>query len=279
MLIELEIVTPAKAEKWLNSNTNNRKLRPGVAERYAADMLTGLWTTCPTPISFYEDGSVADGQHRLFAIVESGCSIKFPIARGLKRTDGLNIDTGLGRSLVDNAHISGKDKSLSTEMISVARAIQDGEPPNGTRTRSNASRLELVQTHRECIDWVIAKGPRGKLVRNSLILGAMARAYRTEPNTERLARFAVVLSTGFYDSKDETAAIALRTYLLQRGATASISANWRDTFLKTQHAIWMFMRGRSMTVTKTIGTEDYPLEIPHGVIARRKTNQLKKAAA
>lgn len=31
----MEDVTPVKAEKWLNQNRGNRKLREGVVERYA----------------------------------------------------------------------------------------------------------------------------------------------------------------------------------------------------------------------------------------------------
>ena len=30
-------IDPAKAEKYLNSNTGNRTMRPGLAEKYAAD--------------------------------------------------------------------------------------------------------------------------------------------------------------------------------------------------------------------------------------------------
>ena len=56
---------------------------------------------CPEPIAFYDDGDLADGQHRLWAIVDSGMPIEFPIARGLSRADGLNINTGLGRSLAE----------------------------------------------------------------------------------------------------------------------------------------------------------------------------------
>lgn len=72
MQLTVEKITPKIAEAWLNANTCNRKLRDGIVERYAADMTAGKWTECPEPISFYVDGDLADGQHRLFAITESG---------------------------------------------------------------------------------------------------------------------------------------------------------------------------------------------------------------
>jgi hypothetical protein len=91
--MKLESITPKKAEHYLNRNTSNRKLREGVVERYASDMAGGRWTKCAAPIVFYEDGEIADGQHRLFAIIESGKSQKFFVMRDLPRDAGLNIDT------------------------------------------------------------------------------------------------------------------------------------------------------------------------------------------
>lgn len=97
MNIVLETVTPKLAEAWINANKSNRKLREGLVEKYACDMRAGKWTQCPEPISFYADGDLADGQHRLFAIIESDTTQEFPIARGLSREAGLNINTGAGR--------------------------------------------------------------------------------------------------------------------------------------------------------------------------------------
>lgn len=264
MEICIENVTPTKAANWLNSNRSNRKLRDGVAEKYADDMRCGRWTTCPTPISFYVDGEVADGQHRLWAIVESGCAQRFPVARGLQRVDGLNIDTGLGRSLLDNARISGADSDLSNELIAVCRGIADGVHSNtatsGSKNqRSNAERLEIVAAHREAGHWACANGPRGRPVRNGIVLSAIGRAWYMEADKERLRRFSDVLTSGLYDGDGETAAIALRNYLMTKPALTS-AALWRDTFLKAQNAIHYFMRGKRLTVIKGTQDEAYPLK-------------------
>ena len=126
MHITVEDIGPKKAEAWLNTNKSNRRMRDGVAERYAEDMRGGRWTACPEHISFYQDGDLADGQHRLWAIVDSGCTVEFPVARGLSRADGLNINTGLARNVIDNARISGADDGLSRTLISAANAIHHG---------------------------------------------------------------------------------------------------------------------------------------------------------
>lgn len=264
MEIKIENVSPAKAENWLNVNKSNRKMRDGVAERYASDMRSGRWTVCPTPIAFYEDGDLADGQHRLWAIVESGTTQSFPIARGLSREDGLNIDTGLGRSLVDNARISKSGDNLTNELIAVCRSIADGSHANdatggGQRVRSNAAKLELVAAHQEAGRWVCANGPRGRTLRSAIVMAAMGRAWYVEDDRDRLRRFADVITSGLYDGEGETAAVALRNYLLTKPALNS-QALWRDTFLKSQNAIYYFMRGKRLTVIKGTSEEMYPLK-------------------
>lgn len=259
MDIKIEIVTPAKAEGWLNMNKNNRKMRDGVAEKYAHDMKAGKWTTCPEPIAFYEDGDLADGQHRLWAIVDSGVSISFPIARGLSRTDGLNINTGLTRSLVDNGRISGRDAGLSNELISVARAIAQGNQGSNTKSLSSADKLDMVGEHRDAATWALANGPRGRGLRNAVINAAVARAWYWESDLDRLKRFCDVFTSGFGDGDTESAAIALRNYFLTKKGLLS-TALWADTFFKAQNAIQYFMKGKRLTVIKTMTEEAYPLK-------------------
>lgn len=269
MDIRLETITPEKAETWLNLNKNNRKLRDGVAERYADDMKHGRWTTCPEPISFYADGDLADGQHRLFAIIESGTTQTFPVAHGLDRVDGLNINTGLTRSVVDNARISGLDSGLSNELISVARAVELGvASARGGKPLSNAEKLEMVAKHREACTWAIANGPHGRGLRNAAILAALARAWYYEEDIDRLKRFSDVFSSGFADGNDESSAIALRNYFLQKPALLT-TALWSDTFFKAMNAISYFMRGRKLTIIKGVNDEAYPL---------KKQRKVRKAA-
>jgi hypothetical protein len=259
MDIRIETVTPQKAEIWLNVNKNNRKMRDGVAEKYADDMRNGRWTNCPTPIAFYDDGDLADGQHRLWAILESGAPQTFPIARGLSRADGLNIDIGLTRSLVDNARISGTDSGLSNELLSIARGVAQGHSGSSRHPLSNAARLQIVSDHRDACTWAVANGPRGKGLRNAMIMAAIARAWYWEQDKDRLKRFCDVFSSGFADGDSESAAVALRNYFLTKKALGS-TALWTDTFMKAQNAISYFMKAKKLTVIKAIDEEAYPLK-------------------
>lgn len=258
----LENVTPNKAEKWLNSNNLNRTLRPGVAEKYAEDMKAGQWTQCTAPIVFYEDGNLADGQHRLWAVVESGTTQKFIIVRDLPREAGLNIDIGLGRTLVDNARISGANDSLSHILLAVTRAVAQGVKQSATRRNySGAQRLAMVDEHGEASRWAIANGPKTRVYRQSVVLAAVARAYYHEEDKVRLAQFAKILDSGFMEGEGDSAAIALRNYIIVNGTGIGRAETWKDTFFKVQNTISYFMRRRKLTVIKSVKEEAYPLPV------------------
>jgi len=256
-----ELVTPAKAEKWLNLNKNNRALREGVGEKYAADMKAGRWTECAAPICFYEDGNLADGQHRLFGVVESGMSVWFDIKRGMTREDGLNIDTGQTRNVVDNGRISGIDPDLSMKLISVCLAVHSGDRnggrmANGATPLSDSQKLEVVHRYRECATWALSHGPRGRGLNSAFVYAAIARAYLAGVDREKLARFGEVLNKGFSNGDHESAAVCMRNHLT---STTPSATEWREYFLKVQNSIEAFLAGRKRTVIKCVSEEAYPL--------------------
>lgn len=261
MDIVVESVTPKKAIAWLNLNTSNRRLRNGVVEKYTRDMKNGDWTNCVAPISFYQDGEVADGQHRLWAIIDSGTTQRFIIVRGLNREDGINIDTGLNRDLSDSANISGVDKGLSRLLLVASKAIATGV---GTSDRgiSNTERLMWATKYREAANFCNSHVPRVKYMATGAMLGAIGRAYLHEGDKERLKRFASILKSGFVENEDETAAVAMRNYLLAKGITATSGLNWNETFNKAQNAIWLFMRRKVTRIVRTTEQERYPLIEP-----------------
>lgn len=289
--MDLELITPKIAEKYLNTNKSNRHLTEGHAEKMAADMTAGKWTSCYAPIIFYEDGDLGDGQHRLWAIAMSGVAQRFIVIRGVSREAGLNFDTGKVRTLVDNARISGADRELSNSLVATARAVEIGNrvavKKGGSQSRalSISEQVEIVAKHREAAGWAVSHGPNGRFLRNAVVLGAIARAWYHEADKERLARFSEVLSKGFAENMGESAAIALRNYLQTKGQTATVGTEWRLTFMKTQNAIRYFMLGRQLTAIKVISDEAYPAP-GHGqarssrqMTAEKRRNQRARASA
>lgn len=257
-----ELITPKLAEKYLNANTNNRPLREGHAEKMAHDMLADAWTFCDVSIKFYDDGSLADGQHRLWAIVTSGKAQRFRVVRGLTKAEAVNIDTGAIRNPVDVMRIQGLDMAMTNAIMAIARGIEDGAASNTGPARSMSEVLVIAAKHKDAAHWAFKHGPRGRGMKNAAVHAAMGRAYYVEREKERLAHFGVVVTKGFTETNEDSAAIAMRNYLImkqQQHISVSKAAMWRDTFIKTQNAIYNFMRHKPLSIIKTIPDESYPL--------------------
>jgi hypothetical protein len=100
--IRPERIGPDLATEYLDTNTANwRKPSPAAVKRLAADMLADRWVEDTGTIDFTEDGKLADGQHRLMAVVESGRTIKFMVRRNVPLEVIEHIDMGRKRHLAD----------------------------------------------------------------------------------------------------------------------------------------------------------------------------------
>lgn len=103
--VTIDFIEPSDAEFLLQGNVNNyRKIKPKVVRKYSADMLAGRWGFDGTPITITEEGVLSNGQHRLSAVVESGCGQWFLVVRGLQPgSEALAYtDTGCKRNLPDH---------------------------------------------------------------------------------------------------------------------------------------------------------------------------------
>ena len=103
----IEIVTPEKAQEYLKRNTMNfRTISLSVVDAYARDMMAGKWELNGEPIQFNEDGVLLNGQHRLKAIIRSGCSIPMMIVEGIANNVSM-YDSGTIRSAASYASFNG----------------------------------------------------------------------------------------------------------------------------------------------------------------------------
>jgi hypothetical protein len=219
-------------------------------------MAHGRWTENPEPMMFYDDGSLADGQHRLFAIVLSDTTQQMYVIRGVDKANALNINTGSTRSLQDNLRIATGEK-VSKTSIGMVKVLAYGSQATGfTRRMTNAERQELLGRFRPHVEWVNAHRPTKLRVSNAIVAAAIARAHMHEKDLDRLGEFCTVLGTGMPQGSQDSACIAIRNYLFEHSSYRQES---RDMFLKCMNAIRYFMRRKPLTVIKTVKEEAYPL--------------------
>lgn len=98
MRAEVVEINPELAEDWLKLNFNNRPVRKAKLNSYVKDVRNGNFFTTNQSIGFFEDGSLADGQHRLLAIVEANVAVKSLVVWGLQKEAAPHIDTGGART-------------------------------------------------------------------------------------------------------------------------------------------------------------------------------------
>ena len=108
-------ITPEVAARYLKRNVDNyRKLSKRKVQMYAEEMKAGKWQLNGEAIVFDSTGRLKNGQHRLEAILMSGCTIEMAVIEGVD--DDVTIyDVGMTRSLVNIAQASGCDDITKTE--------------------------------------------------------------------------------------------------------------------------------------------------------------------
>lgn len=182
-------VTPQLAVEWLGKNTSNRPLSHARIRQYVKDIIDGNFGLTGEAIRFFEDGSLADGQHRLTAIVKACKPITTLVVFGLDRKVSSYIDTGKSRTAGDVlCMFSGVGDADSKALATAIRMIYSHDNGrhyvgstggqsggNGAMTnreiqdyyRENEEplmdALEWVRNHGKCVNAVIPRAAQTAL--------------------------------------------------------------------------------------------------------------------
>jgi hypothetical protein len=153
-------VTPELAEKWLRSNKSNRKLRKGVVEQYAADMIAGRWHLVGDSIKFDDDvdnypGNLLDGQHRLQAIVSSGTVQPMMVITGLTPDSQKYMDSGIKRNAGDQFDMDGR--RYGVRLAAATREILriEDQQMHRKQSYSNAAVVDFFRANQAILDAVL----------------------------------------------------------------------------------------------------------------------------
>lgn len=95
-------VTPEVAKFFLMHNPNNRSVKPQYVTKLKGIIERGEFTFNAESISFNSKGHLANGQHRLWACVESGMPISVLLVTGVEPDAQQTMDSGVNRTLRDH---------------------------------------------------------------------------------------------------------------------------------------------------------------------------------
>lgn len=227
------IVTPDLAKEWLDTrNINNRSISPSKVTQYAKDMQQGNWALTHQGVAFYEDGTLADGQHRLAACVKTGIALETQISYGVVRLAGFGIDCHRARSTRDQIRISNLSDWVGTMEQAIAKLLGK---LNGYAFRSMSVHeiVAFCDDNREAIE-VSVSAIKSKMKNISIapVYAAMACA-QPHVGTETINRFGKVLITGVpMDLEVDVPILRLRDRLMSFNREFSNSEQARQNAIK-----------------------------------------------
>ena len=119
--IESLLVGPDLAETILKGNEGNRPIRETRVEAYSRAMKAGDWTLTDSMICVSPEGKLLNGQHRLKAIIESGCMVPMTIYWDCPESAYGHMDAGAKRSASD--YLSHCGVQNTTQIAALLRLI------------------------------------------------------------------------------------------------------------------------------------------------------------
>ena len=273
--VEFLDVTPAQAREWMvKHNRGNRKMRESTVSSYARDMRNGDWILNHQGLAFNEEGVLVDGQHRLAAVVESGCTVPFMVSTGWpaaekKRTRLMDtVDRGAARSIADILglqHQIEHPRFVVMTAACLARACL--EKPERLKKVSTSNVLGVLEAFRDGIRFAVANRPTSRGLRQAHVLAGLALAYR--PHPKEVPMFLQQLITGAGLEADNPI-LPLRNWLLSgdamRAQFTKTSAVRAVTEVVNHLHLWM-TGGKSTKLMAGAQGLDYFKQLQPGPVA------------
>ena len=139
---------PLLAGRILAGNAEERQRPISVVQKYADGMRNDLWQTTQRIALEEKDGSLCDGQHRLTAVIQSGCSVWMPRSALHGRRATSSFDIGRKRTAGDAlSSPAPRPGGNGKTAAAVASALKRGADMT-THSPSSAVIVAVYETHR-----------------------------------------------------------------------------------------------------------------------------------
>lgn len=139
-------VYPDLARYLITMNVeHNRRLNQNAIVKYGSDMLADRWVFTPELLVFTADGKLADGQHRLSAVAESGTTVHMLATFGWPIEVIYALDRGRGRTNGDGFTMRGiPSASRAASIVNLVNKYDTVRGGSPTRQFSGLGTLSTV---------------------------------------------------------------------------------------------------------------------------------------
>jgi len=171
-------VTPELARQWLTYNRINRPARPAVLRQYVRQIESGLWKRTHQGVAFTREGVLLDGQHRLFAIIQTGKTMTMLVFINEPVENYEFIDCGCNRSNLDIIRMSTRDNTLVLMHTQTLKAMLAGRCCKSNGKYSSAELGELYRRYAAAVNFAVDQlgDYQNKQVNDPTVRGVIARA-------------------------------------------------------------------------------------------------------
>lgn len=249
------LITPEWSSWALETyNKHNRKRVERVVERYSDEIRANTFRLTHQGIAFSsEPTALIDGQHRLFAIVETGIAIPLRIFTEQDQENQLVVDDHKIRSVADAFTLSGL--AVSNQEVAIANAFRAGPSPSTTKGRMSKSQMrDFVSEHIDAIRFALSCRTCKVRGLSAPVLAVAARAYY-HADVNRIRQFFRPVCDGvaIKDDSSINTPLALRRYLTETSSGATGSSAKSELYRKTQRMLRAYLDEEELL--KCIGTD------------------------
>lgn len=257
MNTEIRTITPQDAKDLLLTNSSNRRVRKRLVDKICRDIKSGAWRLTHQGIAIYDDGTLADGQHRLEAIAASGIPCQIMVTYGVPKDEAtiLAVDSGRSRTVVDSSNISGV--TLSHNQVALSKYIEFGIGAQVSLTHYEL--VEVCKKHSDLVDMANRIcNSYNKGVGSAAVKLAFIRAHTLGVPEYFLSKCYEAIKTGVYDGEIfGNVARLYRVYLSTRWCNRT---EGEDAYHFTVNALLSTYEGKKLArLSKARKTGDFSL--------------------
>lgn len=258
----VETITPELAKEYLKSNIeNNRRINRNRVLVYAKDMASGAWQLNGEGIRFNENGELIDGQHRLRAIIMANRPVDILVTRDISN-DITVFDRGYARTTYSSLRMGGYGKEIANSytvaLAKLCLSTRSGSNAKSYVLLSDNDVLEFLIKNQEDVTFVYEacvknSGNKSKSkrvsTRTASMMCAVFEAIQNGEDKNVIMTFLEVFKTGFYESKEQTAAIVLRNDFISNSIVTIGFTERKRAVYCAEKAISDFCAGKPRRIT------------------------------
>jgi hypothetical protein len=207
-------------------------------------------------MAFYTDGNIADGQHRLHAIVQSGIPMDVMVFWGLENEDAYGIDAHKMRNTHDQIKIAGGQEWITKDIIATARMMISNSSYNIKPSPQEV--VDFCEKHQRALRFSVENLPKGYF--SAAVRVAVAIAYYHEPH-EKIESWCDIAKTGVSYGLGGRSVITFRERILRDPNLKSQGGSNREIICKiTMRSINAFCNDEKLS--KVVTPKERIYELP-----------------